>query len=92
MDLVFDLGLQIEFFEQARNLFLNIGGLPPAFDYLVLDDLLDGPEGVAVLHVFEDELTLLAIGQVHVGRAAMQARILVIVRLLHLSLLFQVGG
>ena len=67
MDLVFDFGLEVEFFEQTRDLVLDVTSFGAAFDNLILDRLLDSPEGVAILHVFEDKLTLFCVGQVHIG-------------------------
>lgn len=78
MDLVFDLGLQVEFFQQTWNLVLNIGWLSSALNDFILDYFLDGPKSVTVLDVFENEFSLLAIRQIHVGSAALHRRVLVV--------------
>jgi len=67
VDLVLDFGLEVELFEQTRDLVLDVTSFGAPFDNLILDRLLDCPEGVAILHVFEDKLTFFCVGQVHIG-------------------------
>ena len=62
VDFVFDFGLQVELLQEPWDLLRNVLWLSFAFDNLVLDGLLDGPESIAVLDVSEDELAFLVVG------------------------------
>ena len=73
MHFVLDLGLQVKFFQQARDLFLDVRYFATALDNLILDRLLDSPESVAVFDILEDEFALLSVAEVHVGSAALES-------------------
>lgn len=85
VNLVLDLCLQVEVFQQTRNLLLNIRYLAAALHDLVLDRLFDSPEGVAILDVFEDEFALLSVAQIHVGCTSLQSWLSVFCGCVHLS-------
>ena len=60
MDFILDLGFQVELFQEPRNhlaYFLGLGVF--GSNYFILNGLLDGPEDVRVLDVFENELAFL---------------------------------
>ena len=72
MHLILYLSLQIELFQQPRNLFLNISRLTATFDHFILDSFFYRPKCVAIFHILEDQLTLLGVGQVHIGCATLE--------------------
>ena len=69
MDFVLDLCLQIEFFQQAWDLFRYVLWLPFALYNFILDRLLDSPKSIAVFYISEDELSLFVVREVHIGAA-----------------------
>lgn len=83
MHFVLDFGLQVEFFEQARNLLLDICYLATALHDLILNGFLDCPESVAVFDILEDELTLFSITEIHIGSAALQSGLAAVSRRVH---------
>lgn len=68
MHLILDFGFQIEFTHHLRDHVTNLLGLGQSrLVDLLLDRFLNGPKGVRVLHLFEDELAFLFIVQADVG-------------------------
>ena len=72
MYLIFDLGLQIQLFQQARDLVLNIRRFTSTLNYFILDGFFDRPESIAILHIFKDELTFFGVSEIHIGGTARQ--------------------
>eukprot|EP00356_Strombidium_inclinatum_P011690 CAMPEP_0170485430 /NCGR_PEP_ID=MMETSP0208-20121228/4707_1 /TAXON_ID=197538 /ORGANISM="Strombidium inclinatum, Strain S3" /LENGTH=153 /DNA_ID=CAMNT_0010759087 /DNA_START=1254 /DNA_END=1715 /DNA_ORIENTATION=+ len=62
MNLVLDFSLKVQVLQQTRDHFGNVLSLGVLrFQDLVLDHLLDGPEDIRILDVFEDQLTLFVV-------------------------------
>ena len=71
MDLILDFSLQVQIFKQSGDHIANLLGLsvfrPNDF---IFDGFLDRPEDVGVLDFFEDELSFLVVGKVHIIRVS----------------------